>query len=44
MQIMVKFGLHPFIYTLLKFTLAQYIESIESGAETPRCSLQKEKP
>ena len=35
-------GLHPLIHTLLKFNLAQDIESIESRAEAPQCSLKSE--
>jgi len=30
-----NFTLHPLIHTLLKFNLAQDIESIKNGAETP---------
>jgi hypothetical protein len=34
--------LHPLIHTSLKFTLAQDIESIKSGAAAPQCSLKSE--
>ena len=33
-----KCKLHPLIHTLLEFTLAQDIESIERRAEAPQCS------
>ena len=34
--------LHPLIHTLLKFNLAQDIESIESEAEATQCSLKND--
>jgi hypothetical protein len=35
-------GLHPLIYTLLDFTIAQDMVSIKNGAEAPQCSLKNE--
>jgi hypothetical protein len=36
-----KERLHPLIHTLLKFNLAQDIESIKSGAEAPPVLFEK---